>query len=669
MNLKLKKSDFLMAKRLKQRLAARQHKDRVGCMSGIVGIFDFRHGKITRRLLSDHTAYMNESTTGSLYPTSEGNSLTDSEEVHQQIESPNNVKNETTQTRVKELMEEEMQCDQAGDLEDLIDHQLPSQKTAQYHELEDFVNKLLIIHQEKNDEEEKPKSLERSSSLDHKKSNPVSEEHVPRKPRNFFKRRSKSHECISLNDNDITPPSITPNGFHHERSASHFSFTEIKKRLKNAMTRSPRHSGCREKPIVDGNSGWSSPNRDHFYSERFSRISNGVKRQDAVSRLSKSERKTGENMDFGETSDRVSNIYFEAKKHLSEMLNNENEHTELTVEDHSRSLGKLLAFPGYSSLSSGVSPQNEPMVNESQPSMTDAEHQKLEILEEVHQAEDVVEICKPPSLEEIEVTDVPVMKNFLDSSEEDELSCSPASPSGSSLSASRKSEEVESTSDDKTGKPSPISVLEPMFSDEDISPARTITRSAESSIQPLRIRFEDIVTLAKNQETCSLNSVENEESIFEYIEAVLLASDLNWDEFESRWLSSIPILDPSLYNELQIFSSRPADDQLLLFDTTNEILEEICDRSLGLFPELSCLRSTTHRLPKGIDLINEVWDRIESRLNCRYSISLDQLIEKDLEASKTWMDLRSETREIVIETEELIFEDMIDDTVLSLMHA
>lgn len=658
-----------MAKRLKQRLAARQHKDRVGCMSGIVGIFDFRHGRITRRLLSDHTAYMNESTTGSLYPTSEGSSLKDSEEIHQQIESPKNEKNDTTQTRVKELMEEEMQCDQAGDLEDLIDHQLPSQKTAQYHELEDFVNKLLIIRQEKNDEEEKPKTLERSSSLEHKRSNPVSvsEEHVARKPRNFFKRRSKSHECISLNDNDITPPSITPNGFHHERCASHFSFTEIKKKLKNAMTRSPRHSACREKPIVDGNGGWSSPNRDHFYSERFSRISNGFKRQDAVSRLSKSERKTGQNMDFGETSDRVSNIYFEAKRHLSEMLNNENEHAELIVEDHSRSLGKLLAFPGYSSLSSAVGPQNELMVSESQPSVTDAEH-NLEIIEEVHQAED--EICKPPpSMEEIEVPDVSVMKNFQDSSEEDELSCSPASPSGSSLSISRKSEEVESTSDDKTGKPSPISVLEPMFSDDDISPARTITRSAESSIQPLRIRFEDTVTLGKNQDTCSLSSVENEESVFEYIEAVLLASDLNWDEFEKRWLSSIPILDPSLYYELQIFSSRPADDQLLLFDTTNEILEEICDRSFCLFPELSCLRSNTHRLPKGVDLINEVWDRIESRLNCRYSISLDQLIEKDLEVSKTWMDLRSETREIVIETEEWIFEDMIDDTVLSLMHA
>nr|GEV21692.1 probable sucrose-phosphate synthase 1 [Tanacetum cinerariifolium] len=106
--------------------------------------------------------------------------------------------------------------------------------------------------------------------------------------------------------------------------------------------------GCRGRPLVDENSGWSSPNRDHFYSERFSRISNGFKRQGAVSRLSKSERKTAENLDFGETSERVSNIYFEAKKHLSKMLNNDTEHTELTVEDNSTSLGKLLDFPCYS---------------------------------------------------------------------------------------------------------------------------------------------------------------------------------------------------------------------------------------------------------------------------------------------------------------------------------
>lgn len=192
--------------------------------------------------------------------------------------------------------------------------------------------------------------------------------------------------------------------------------------------------------------------------------------------------------------------------------------------------------------------------------------------------------------------------------------------------------------------------------------------SAESSLQPLRIRFEETVTSTKYQETSTINHVESEESEFEYIEVVLLASDLNWDEFEQRWLSSVQILDPSLYHELQIFSNRPSHDQLLLFDATNEILKEVCDHCLGLFPELSYCKPHIHRLPKGMNFINEVWERIESRLNCYYPRSLDQLIKKDFEVSRTWTDHCSETQEIVTEMEELICDDMIDDTVFSLMH-
>nr|XP_043626629.1 protein TRM32-like [Erigeron canadensis] len=679
MIMKLKKSDFLMAKRLKQRLA-RENKDRAGCMSGIVHIFDFRHGRATRRLLSDHRTYMTESTTGPSCPSSEVNSITDSEEIHQRDESPYNEKGEMAQTRVKELMEEEMQCDltektSSKSLTEIsIDQQVLSQKPSEYCDLEDLVNNLLLSHHRKT-QEQIPKFLERSNSLDNEQRIPSSEETVSHKNRKFFRRRSKSHECISLNDNDTPAPTKTPNRFHHERSVSHFSFTEIKKKLKNVIRRCPRDSGCNEKPVCDGNIRWNSPNRDRFYSERFSRISNGFKRQDEASWLCKSERKLCKIDAFGDTSERISNIYIEAKKHLSEMLNNDDVETELTAESTSRSLGKLLSFPGYNSRSSSIGPRNKPedgavtmspnvnspVVKESQPPLTDDDCRELEVCEEIHQAEDV-EVIEPLSVEEVEVFDV------VDKSEEDELSRSPpASPSGSSLAFNRKAEEAESTLDDRTGKPSPVSVLEPLFSDDDISPARTILRSAESSIQPIRIRFEEMVTPARNKETCN-HLVENEESAFEYVEAVLLASDLNWDEFEKRWLSSVQIIESSLYDELQIFSNRPDHDQQLLFDATNEIISEICDSCLGFFPQLSYLKTSIHMPPKGMDLINEVWERIESRLHRNYSRSLDQLIKKDLDVPRSWMDLCPETQDIVMETEESIFEDVIDDTVLSLMY-
>ncbi|KAJ0837209.1 hypothetical protein HanRHA438_Chr16g0775711 [Helianthus annuus] len=69
-----------------------------------------------------------------------------------------------------------------------------------------------------------------------------------------------------------------------------------------------------------------------------------------------------------------------------------------------------------------------------------------------------------------------------------------------------------------------------------------------------------------------------------------------------------------------------------------------------------------------MDLINEVWEQIESRLYCHYPRSLDQLIKKEFEISRRWMDLCSETLEVVTEVEEWIFDDMIDDTVWSLLH-
>ncbi|KAI3764438.1 hypothetical protein L2E82_14446 [Cichorium intybus] len=663
MMMKFKNSDFLMAKRSKR---AQKNKDRAGCMSGIVSIFAFRHGRITRQLLSDHGTHMTESTIGPSYPTSEVNSITDSEEMmHLWIESQNGEKCETTKTRVKELMEEEMhgvqECEESQEHMERtsIDYRQISKDEpvpSQYCHFEDLMNELLMIHQKKN-EEQNPKSLERSNSLQSdQRSNPKLNDAVSRKNRNFFRRRSKSHECISF-ENDSPLPSNSK-----ERRVSQFSFEEIKKKLKNAIGRSKRDLG--EKPVIDGNRGLSSPGRDLFYSERFSRISNGFKIQDGVSRSFKYETKSSENDGFGDTSDRITNIYVEAKKHLSEILSNGDECTDLMVARHPRTLGKLLSFPNYDCSSPRIDPKNEPdnVVNESQPSVTDVDHQEPEVSDEVHEADDIIETVKSPSPEESEVF------NALDLTEEDELSCSPiTSPSGSSLPNNRKTEEVDGTSDDRTGKPSPVSVLEPLFSDDDISPARTITRSGETSIQPLRIRFEEYVTLTENQETCIHNHLENEESAFEYIEAVLLASDLNWDDFEKRWLSNHQILDQSLYEELQIFSSRPVHDQRLLFDSTNEILKEICDRSLGLFPGLPYFKPNIYMLPKGMKLINEVWERIESRLNCVYLRSLDQLVSNDMDISRMWMDLCLETREIVMEIGESVFEDMIEDTLLSLM--
>lgn len=63
--------------------------------------------------------------------------------------------------------------------------------------------------------------------------------------------------------------------------------------------------------------------------------------------------------------------------------------------------------------------------------------------------------------------------NGQDLADENELSSSISSIE-SSLAC--KTEELEISPGDRTGKPSPISILEPFFSDDDVSPARTVSR-------------------------------------------------------------------------------------------------------------------------------------------------------------------------------------------------
>lgn len=156
--------------------------------------------------------------------------------------------------------------------------------------------------------------------------------------------------------------------------------------------------------------------------------------------------------------------------------------------------------------------------------------------------------------------------------------------------------------------------------------------------------------------------MEDEESAFEYVEAVLLGSGLNWDEYLLRWLSSDELLDPSLFDEVELFSSRSSHDQKLLFDCTNEVLTEVCERYFSR----SFVKQAVRPVPKGMKLINEVWEGVEWHiLQHPGPHSLDQLLRKDMSKSGTWMDLHFETDHIVIELERSILEEMVEDTVLS----
>ncbi|XAR54056.1 hypothetical protein NMG60_11029046 [Bertholletia excelsa] len=590
------------------------------------------------------------------------------------------------------------------------------------------------------------------------------------KPHNFFRRRSKSQETIQLKEDENCqtsnrivilkpgPPStqnseikrrlVPPLNLNHkmeskvqnERTASQFSFTEIKRKLRNAMGKEQhgvpsdmiahrfplerQNSGNTEKGIGGEKGGWSSPNRDHFYNERFARPAVGIKSKDKSFKPKDTEASIG-NGSTESPEQKVTNIYIEAKKHLSEMLSNGDE-----IEDFSSRqfpLGRILSLPefnfspicspgrdkehGFVTAKQRISPRdNFHAVNEdswqptdgnhvndldsssrnfSQPCIIDSPEDKaqpchsnsdgLEDSNHANAAErgvcsvgpdlttsgasdmEIVPQTDDSTQEDSKVLDIlPEQCSFsvnvddqnsglagvcdeqesaqclqLDSSKQDQLLSSPlASPP--SFSISEDIGDLKGASE-RTERPSPVSVLEPLFTEDDISPASVKFQPVEPPIQPLRIPFEEQLSSATSQEICISTCINDEESAFEYVEAVLLASDL-----------------------------RPSHDQKLLFDCTNESIKEICDCYFGFGPWVSFTKHNIRPVPRGKDLIEEIWKRVEWHLLPQPSPrTLDVIIGKDMVRAETWMDLRFDVESIGLEIGRAILEGLVEDTILS----
>ncbi|KAK6162329.1 hypothetical protein DH2020_002170 [Rehmannia glutinosa] len=559
-----------------------------------------------------------------------------------------------------------------------------------------------------------------------------SDELSSHKHRNFFRRRSKSLEsyplggdnkdCPSPNKIVIlkpgpagsrSPETDTDSKLHNERNTSQFSFTEIKRKLRHAMGKE-RQGIFRDKLILKSspkpqngsngdkgeNLGWRSPNRNHFYTERFTSSSPSFKKGEPVNKLKDD---GSEVVNEPSQYPRLggSNIYIEAKKHLSEMVKSGDENPESISGQLAKPLGRILSLPEYNAspclsprkhgddifitAQMRLSPRGMIKNNVSGLLLEDKSNHPIESI--VAETERTIE-SRPQ--EEGKIIDIssessssstggdiqngdtrevdneesasPCFKsvNFhplilvKQLSGEDQILSSPTvSPSHNQA-----SKEIEDSDRaiDKIEQPSPISVLEPLFTDDDISPASTISHPVEKEIQPRHIHFEE-QSFANDPGVCTRISLEDEESAFEYVEAVLLGSGLNWDEFLLRWLSLYDILDSSLFDEVELFSSRPRHDQKLLFDCANEALKEVCECYFGCFTDISRVKPNMRPVPKGMDLIHEVWRRVE-RLICEHPQphSLDQLVKRDLAESKNWMNIQLDIEVIVFEMGEVIFD-------------
>ncbi|KAG9441287.1 hypothetical protein H6P81_017141 [Aristolochia fimbriata] len=221
---------------------------------------------------------------------------------------------------------------------------------------------------------------------------------------------------------------------------------------------------------------------------------------------------------------------------------------------------------------------------------------------------------------------------------------------------------------DKPDRPSPVSVLEPPFSDDDVSPSDIIAQNGES-IQPRRLcleEHEDSAETSLDQEICLRTSTRNSDSNFEYVKKVIEASGLSCDELKGSCPFSDPPLNPSLFDEVEAPNRLFSDDQKLLFDCVNEVLTKIYERYFGHSPWISFVKTETRPIPRGKNFLREVLEGIDECLLPPGPRTLDQLVGKDMAKDKTWMDVRLHAEEICFEIEDAIFDKIMEESILEL---
>ncbi|KAE9595515.1 hypothetical protein Lal_00030658 [Lupinus albus] len=609
---------------------------------------------------------------------------------------------------------------------------------------------------------------------------------VNHKKYNFFRRKVKSQSKSSTNENGNTdfsnrivilkPGSMdlknsatenniaSPLHSHSEVGAngpyaigsSYFFLTEIKKKLKHAMGRNKHGNSkdiSRKYPAESQNKGPSgkavgkdnvvmrSPNKDHFFIEKISRPTNDVMKGEKTGTLKDSELTT-EHENGSYPKPKLSNLYIEAKKHLSEIVSNGDENIELSSRKYPSTLGRILSLPEYnfSPLGSPVrdlehnfvtartrysarnknsednennlSPKQATCINhldretdnpekqscicgkssndkvQEMESDSNFSHDHNQVIKEENSCLVRDEIVTEGDLESAKEIDI-ILESFSepiglgtgkennniseipdtascsqcmkqDVIEENQPSAPLALPSHSSI--TNKIEELESGSDICV-RPSPASVLD-IFLEDDVSPGYSRFQPVEVRVRPLPFEGQDSspVNRLHGRKHC----LEDNELIYDYIKKVLQASGLTRDQLIMKCLFSDKILEPSLFDQVELLSNRLCQDQKLLYDCTDEVLMEVCCHYFGVSPFISFVNPSTRLTPTMQKVIIKVLEGV-----CWYFLpfppprTLDKIVRKDMEKNGSWMDLRFEAEKVGFEMSEAILADLMEDAILS----
>ncbi|KAL0393560.1 UNVERIFIED_CONTAM: hypothetical protein Slati_4322200 [Sesamum latifolium] len=214
---------------------------------------------------------------------------------------------------------------------------------------------------------------------------------------------------------------------------------------------------------------------------------------------------------------------------------------------------------------------------------------------------------------------------------------------------------------------SPVSVLEPFFLEDTNSPPSITLQTDRQPLKPLRLDFQECSSESFHPDppTSANSCIVEQDPLSHYVHLVLQTSCLDWDQLSE--ISCLPedLLDESLFDEVEFLPPDCYFDPKLLFDHMNEVLLEIHQSHFCSPPWLAFTKPKIRSVPLAQLVLDEIMTEADFYLLPRTEKrTLDQLVSKDVAACRSWLDVRLDTEQIVIDVSEDVLEESILDMLL-----
>ncbi|KAJ9706477.1 hypothetical protein PVL29_001800 [Vitis rotundifolia] len=320
-----------------------------------------------------------------------------------------------------------------------------------------------------------------------------------------------------------------------------------------------------------------------------------------------------------------SSIYAEAKRHLSEMLSNEDKDEFFSTKQVLGPLGTILSLPGYD-LSSKLSPRWETEHGFVTAEMRFSPYSNFQAGLQNRQS---------------------LQKEKNKTSHPSPLGQNQEDPPCANI---KKPIDQLQVPDSKTGFPH---LLSDAKLHESICSIRDYSSWEDDLPMQLEITFDKHCSASRmcpldpavDSNTC----MEDHQFADKYVREVTQAYGLNCDELLADRQSPMECWN---------------DPKLLLFDCINEVVLEVYDRYFRHLPWVSSIKPKIQPVPlTERDVVREIMEGVDARLLLQLSPEVQH--QRDVKKSGAWLDdIRTDVEDIVIDIVETSLEALIEETIL-----